>query len=90
MWALRRVGYDPRGYGLQCLIAVCGVVAGRLLPRALNVNGAFADPILKKEWGGALAQVVVVAGALVLVVYPVTHLALSRLLPRAPRAAARS
>lgn len=84
-WALRQVGYDPRGYGLQCLIAIVGIALGRLFPAAMNLNGAYADPILNKTWGGPAVQILVVAGFLVAVVYPLTHLILSRVLPGAPR-----
>jgi hypothetical protein len=79
--ALRRIGYDSRGYLLQSAIAVVGVAAGRLFGPAANINGAFADPILKRTWGGASTQVLVVAGFLVLVAYPLSHLLLVRLCP---------
>lgn len=78
---LRRVGYDRRGYLLQSAIAVAGVAAGRLFGPVANINGAFADPILKRTWGGAATHVAVVAGFLVLVAYPLTHLLLMRLCP---------
>jgi hypothetical protein len=84
-WALRRVGYDRRGYALQCLIALVGVALGRLFPVGMNLNGAHADPLFGKTWGGPVVQVVVVAGFLVGVVYPLAHLVLLRVLPRAPR-----
>jgi len=76
---LRRIGYDRRGYLLQSAIAITGVCAGRLLGPEANVNHAFVDPILKRSWGGALTHVAVVSGALVLVVYPLTHLLLLEL-----------
>lgn len=77
--ALRRVGYDPRGYALQSALALVFVVAGRFLDPALNVNGAFLDPLFKRTWGPAPVHLAVVAGALVLVAYPLTHAALRRL-----------
>jgi len=76
VFALRRVGYDRRGYALQSAIAILGVSIGRLFGPEANVNDAFVDPILKKTWGGPLTHVAVVAGALVLVAYPLTHLVL--------------
>jgi len=79
--ALRRTGYDPRGYLLQSAIAVAGVSAGRYFGPAANINSAFVDPILKRAWGGAVTHVTVVAGFLVLVAYPLTHLLLTRLCP---------
>ena len=81
--ALRRVGYDPRGYWLQSAIAVLLVSAGRLFGPAANINNAFVDPILKRSWGGPLTHLAVVAGFLVVVAYPVSHLILLRLAPRA-------
>ena len=80
--ALRRIGYDARGYWLQSAIAVVVVSAGRLFGPQANINNAFVDPILKRSWGGPLTHLAVVAGFLVLVAYPVSHLVLLRLLPR--------
>jgi len=80
--ALRHVGYDPRGYWLQSGIALVAVSAGRLLGPQANINYAFVDPILERSWGGPVAQVAVVAGFLVLVAYPLSHLLLSRVLPQ--------
>jgi hypothetical protein len=82
--ALRRLGYDPRAYWLQSALAVVFVLVGRLLGAEANVNGAFLDPIFKRAWGPAPVHLAVVAGALVLVVYPLTHLALRRLFRPAP------
>ena len=83
--ALRRVGYDPRGYWLQSAIAIVAVAAGRLFGPAANINYAFVDPLLKRTWGGPVTHVAAVAGFLVLLVYPLTHVLLARLCPR-PRA----
>jgi hypothetical protein len=82
LYALRRLGYDRRGYLLQSAIAIAAVAAGRLCGPAANVNHAFVDPIFRRAWGGAVSHVAVVAGTLVLLVYPLTHLALARFLPR--------
>jgi hypothetical protein len=83
-WALRRVGYDRRGYALQCLIAIVGVALGRWFPAEMNLNGAWSDPIFDRTWGGPLVQVAVVSGFLIAFVYPVAHAVLSRVLPPAP------
>jgi hypothetical protein len=77
VYALRRVGYDARGYWLQSAIALTGVLAGRLFGPQLNINSAFVDPILKRTWGGPLTHVAVVASALFLVAYPVSHFVLT-------------
>ena len=75
---LRRAGYDRRGYALQSGIALCAVIAGRWCDPAANVNFAYTDPFLKRAWGSAVTHVALIAGALVLVVYPLAHLALSK------------
>jgi hypothetical protein len=80
--ALRRVGYDARGYWLQSAIAIVAVAAGRIFGPAANINYAYVDPLLKRTWGGPLTHVAVVAGFLVLLVYPLTHVLLARLCPR--------
>lgn len=82
VYALRRVGYDPRGYRLQAGLAVAGVLVARMLGPEANVNHAFVDAILKRSFEPAPLHVLVIAGALVLVVYPLTHLVLARALPR--------
>ena len=81
MVALRRCGYDRRGYLVQSGIALGAVIAGRWCDPALNVNFAYADPFLKRAWGGAATHVALIVGALVLVVYPLAHLALTRVFP---------
>lgn len=85
--ALRRSGYDRRGYALQSAIAVLGVIAGRFCGPAANVNHAFVDPIWKRAWGGPVTHVAVIAGALVLIVYPLVHVALARMFPPPARRA---
>jgi hypothetical protein len=79
--ALRRVGYDRGGYALQAGIAVTAVIAGRWCDPQANVNFAFADPFFGRQWGGPVTHVASIAGALVLVVYPLMHLALARAFP---------
>jgi hypothetical protein len=78
---LRRIGYDRRGYLLQSVISLVAVSLGRLFGPEPNINHAFVDPILKRTWGGAATHIGVIVGALVLVVYPATHLLLERLCP---------
>jgi hypothetical protein len=77
--ALRRTGYDRRGVLLQSAIAVAAVAAGRLFGPEANFNYAFADPLFRRSFGPAPLHVAVIAGSLVLVVYPLTHLLLARL-----------
>jgi hypothetical protein len=77
LYALRRTGYDRRAYPLQSLIAVAVVVAGRLVGPQVNINYAYVDPLLKRSFEPAVLHVAVIAGGLVLVVYPLTAALLS-------------
>lgn len=79
--ALRHTGYDPRGLGLQTLLALVAVGGGRLAPALANVNYAHVDPFFRRDFGGPFTHVVVVVAALALV-YGATHALLLRLLPR--------
>ncbi len=79
--ALRRIGYDPRGLRLQQGIAVAAVAAGRFCAPALNVNHAFSDPIFKRSFEPPVLHVAIIAGSLVLVIYPATAWVLRRLVP---------
>ena len=80
--ALRRTGYDRRGYALQCAIALLAVIAGRLCcGPEVNVNYAFTDPFLHRAWGGPVTHVALMVGGLALVVYPLMHVVLARAFP---------
>jgi hypothetical protein len=79
--ALRRIGYDARGYWVQSAIAIVAVVVGRLFGPAANINYAYVEPLLKRTWDGPVTHVGAVAGFLVLVAYPLTHALLARLCP---------
>ncbi len=83
--ALRRTGYDRRGYALQCAIALLAVIAGRLCGPQGNINYAFTDPILHRAWGGPITHVALMVAGLTLVVYPLMHGALARAFPPPPR-----
>ncbi len=84
--ALRRSGYDRRGFALQLALALLAVAAGRLAPVAANVNYAHVDPFFQRDLGGPCAHVALVVSALA-VVYAATHAVLKRVLP-APTAPA--
>ena len=83
MLALRRIGYDSRGYWLQSGIAIAGVSIGRLFGPVANINYAFVEPLFGRTWGGPATHVAAVAGFLVLLAYPLTHLLLLKLCPKA-------
>ena len=80
--ALRRTGFDRRAYHLQSLTALAAVGAGRLADPGANVNSAFVDPLLKRSFEPAALHLAVIVGGLVVVVYPLTALVLSRVYPR--------
>jgi hypothetical protein len=83
--ALRRVGYDRRGYLLQAAIVVVAVPVGRLFGPEANINYAFVEPLFKRTWGGPLTHMAAVAGFLALVAYPLGHLLLLGLCGKGPR-----
>jgi len=86
---LRRTGYDRRAYRLQAGIAIAAMLASRLAPAAANVNFAWADPVFHRAFEPALLHLLIVIGALVGVVYGLTHLTLEasfRPSARVPRA----
>ena len=90
LWAvLRRTGYDPRGLRLQLAIAAVAMIAARLLaPASENINFAWADPFLGRQFGPAWLHLVICWGLLSMVAYGATHAALRRLLPAPGPAAA--
>ncbi len=88
LWALRRVGYDPRGLALQCAIAVFAFGAARFTDPAKNMNFAFTDPFFHRAWGPAPVHVAVSVLFMLVVVYLPTHLVLRRFfVPRLTRKA---
>jgi hypothetical protein len=74
--ALRRFGYDRRGWALQCAIALPLFAAARFTTPARNINYAFADPFLHRAWGPPPIHVLISWLFMVIVVYLPTHLAL--------------
>lgn len=82
LWCVRRVGYDRRGWPLQCVIAAAALLASRLATSAQeNVNFAFRDPFLGVQLGPAPLHLALVLAALAGVAYGLTHLALRRAFP---------
>lgn len=81
LWAVRRIGYDRRGWGLQAGIATVALVVCRLAtPQRDNINFAFRDPIFGRAFEPPLLHLAVVLLALAGVAYGVTHFALARTL----------
>jgi hypothetical protein len=84
--ALRRVGYDPRGFRMQAGIAAVAIVAARFARPGRNINFAFTDPFLRRSIGPGPVHVAFIIAVLVGVIYFPTHLILSRVFRRAPSA----
>jgi hypothetical protein len=80
VWALRRVGYDRRGWLLQSAIAAVLLALSRLAQPALNINFAYRDPLFGRAWGPAPVHLAVILTGLILVIYWPTHLILARFL----------
>lgn len=81
-WMLRRIGYDPRGWPLQVVVAALAMIAGRLLaPAADNVNFAWTDPFFDRQLGPAALHLLVCWGLLSVVAYGPTHAFLRRMFP---------
>lgn len=83
LWALRRTGYDLRGWKLQSLITFALMLIGLLLRPEKNLNYIYTDPLFHRAWGPPLVHVLLVCIAIVVVFYLPTHLLLSRLFAKA-------
>lgn len=83
---LRRLGYDSRGFLLQCGIAAAVFVASRFVVPGENLNYAYRDPFFHRSWGPAPVHLGLTFAVLVGAVYWPTH----RLLRRLPGARTRS
>lgn len=77
LWTLRRVGYDRRALGLQAAIAAALLISSRFLPRDLNMNYSYTDPLFHRSWGPAPAHLAVIFVPLVALIYWPTHWLLS-------------
>jgi hypothetical protein len=82
LWvALRRVGYDRRGWPLQSAIAALVLVVCRLATGPVeNVNYVFTDPLFGRTFGPPWMHVAVIWAVLAFVLYGATHLVLRRFL----------
>ncbi|MBI3406708.1 MAG: hypothetical protein HY046_14740 [Acidobacteria bacterium] len=81
IWALRRVGYDKRGWRLQSALAIVITIASRWGDPAKNLNFAFTDPIFQRAWGPAPAHLAFILVVLIFAIYYSTHVMLGRFLP---------
>ena len=76
LWSLYRLGYDRRGWKLQCAIALPLFIAARFTAAAQNINFAFSDPFVHRAWGPPAVHVIISWLFMVFVVYLPTHLLL--------------
>lgn len=88
LWALHRTGYDKRGWALQCAIALPLFIVARFTAPPTNINYAFIDPFIRRQWGPAPIHVLISWLFMAFVVYLPTHLLLKKLFRRVPTEAA--
>ncbi len=84
LYAVSRVGYDPRALAYQSALGAILLVAARFTNPALNINVAFRDPVLHHGWGPAPIHLVLMYAGLFLIFFLPVHLLLRRLFPRPP------
>jgi hypothetical protein len=90
LWALRRAGYDSRGFALQCGIGAAVMILSRMVEESLalgkNLNFVMMDPIFHRSWGPAPVHLGFHLAVLIAVVYLPTHLLLRKYLapPKTP------
>ncbi|MCL4523258.1 MAG: hypothetical protein M1451_05020 [Acidobacteria bacterium] len=85
VWAVRRKGYDPRGFLLQSALAIPVLIVSRLLDPAKNVNFAHVDPILRISFQPAPLHLAIILFCLIAVLYWPTHRILLRVMPPCPK-----
>jgi hypothetical protein len=81
--ALRRTGYERRGFSVQIAITAVLLCAARALAPARNLNYAFADPLLHKPWGPPPLHLLAMLVGMTVVIYLPVHLLLRRAFRRA-------
>jgi hypothetical protein len=82
--ALRRTGYHRRALLLQIGVTAPLLVAARLLAVGKNLNYAFTDPLLHRQWGPTPLHLASMLVGIAVVTFLPTHLVLRRVLPPAP------
>lgn len=80
IWAVRTVGYDPRGLWLQCVIAYFAFYAAHFINPAKNMNFGVSDPFFHRSWGPAPVHALINTLFMLLVIYLPTHWILKRFL----------
>lgn len=83
LWALRRTGYDPRGFLLQATISVPVLIASRSISPERNFNFAVTDPLLHISFQPAALHLAIILFCLIAILYWPVHRLLLRVLPPA-------
>lgn len=78
IWSLTRVGYNRRGFALQCAIAAAALIVARFTNPSENINYAFRDPLFQRSWGPAPIHLAVIWLGFVVLIYLPTHLLLAK------------
>jgi hypothetical protein len=71
--AVRRTGYDPRGFRLQAFIAAVAIFFSRFAGPSKNINFAFTGPMVNKPWGPAPLHLAFMVAGVIIVIYWPTH-----------------
>jgi len=78
-WALRRTGYDARGWKLQSAITFGLMLVSLALHPEKNLNYIYSEPLFGGTWGPPLLHILVVGSFITAVFYWPTHLLLQKL-----------
>lgn len=78
LWGVYLMGYDGRGWTLQCAIALPIFILARFTSPSSNIDFAFSDPFFHRAWGPAPTHILVIWLFMVIIVYWPTHLLLKR------------
>ena len=81
LWAVRKLGYDRRAWGIQAGIAAVVLAMSRIIAPWKNINYASKELVTFHAWGPAPAHLLVVWSTLVLLVYWPVHAVLRRAMP---------
>ena len=80
IWALRRTGYDARGWKLQSAVTLGLMMVCTLMRPEKNLNYIYTEPIFGLSWGPMPVHILVVWAFIILVIYWPTHCVLKKLL----------
>jgi len=80
-WAIRKLGYDRRAWGLQAGIAAAVLLLSRIVAPWKNMNFAQKELVTFHTWGPAPVHLLVIWSVLVLVVYWPVHAVLRHTMP---------